>query len=103
MHLLAVGTHGRTIAAQHLLDGHGIASVFPDDFLQPSAGVYRVCHLQGYLAALSASSYSNISMLQHFAPLMNEGGAAISLTYIASERIIPGIKCSGSRSPLHCN
>ena len=29
-------------------------------------------------------------MLQRFGPLMNPGGAAISLTYIASERIIPG-------------
>lgn len=44
----------------------------------------------GYLAALSASAYSYVSMLQHFAPLMNPGGAAISLTYIAAERIIPG-------------
>lgn len=44
----------------------------------------------GYLAALSASSYSFISLLKHFAPIMNPGGASISLTYIASERIIPG-------------
>ena len=49
---------------------------------------------QGYLAALSASSYSYVSMLQRFGPLMNEGGAAISLTYIASERIIPGLLTS---------
>jgi len=45
---------------------------------------------QGYLAALSASSYSFISLLSHFGPLMNEGGATLSLTYLASERIIPG-------------
>ncbi|XVE96092.1 hypothetical protein REPUB_Repub02eG0191400 [Reevesia pubescens] len=44
----------------------------------------------GYLAALSASSYSFISLLKHFLPIMNPGGASISLTYIASERIIPG-------------
>lgn len=44
----------------------------------------------GYLTALSASSYSYVSMLQQFAPIMNRGGAAVSLTYIASERIIPG-------------
>ena len=30
-------------------------------------------------------------MVQRFGPLMNPGGAAISLTYIASERIIPGM------------
>ena len=28
----------------------------------------------GYLAALSASSYSKVSMLQRFGPIMNEGG-----------------------------
>ncbi|TQE03341.1 hypothetical protein C1H46_011067 [Malus baccata] len=56
----------------------------------------------GYLAAISASSYSYVSLLKHFAPIMNPGttltlvnvimagGASLSLTYIASERIIPG-------------
>ena len=44
----------------------------------------------GYLAAVSASSYSMVSLMQHFGPLMNPGGAAVSLTYIASERVIPG-------------
>eukprot|EP00877_Chromochloris_zofingiensis_P007000 jgi/Chrzof1/2553/Cz11g20040.t1_ENR[v5.2] len=45
---------------------------------------------KGYLAALSASSYSYVSMLQRFGPIMNPGGAAISLTYIASNAVIPG-------------
>ncbi|KDP24617.1 hypothetical protein JCGZ_25533 [Jatropha curcas] len=44
----------------------------------------------GYLAAISASSYSYVSLLKHFLPIMNPGGSALSLTYIASERIIPG-------------
>ncbi|KAM0932377.1 putative enoyl-[acyl-carrier-protein] reductase (NADH) [Dioscorea sansibarensis] len=45
---------------------------------------------KGYLAAISASSYSFVSLLKHFLPIMNSGGASISLTYIASERTIPG-------------
>ncbi|KAF5819915.1 putative enoyl-[acyl-carrier-protein] reductase (NADH) [Helianthus annuus] len=45
---------------------------------------------KGYLAAVSASSYSYVSLLKHFLPIMNPGGSSISLTYIASERIIPG-------------
>lgn len=45
---------------------------------------------KGYLAAISASSYSYVSLLKHFIPIMNPGGSSISLTYIASERIIPG-------------
>jgi enoyl-[acyl-carrier protein] reductase I len=44
---------------------------------------------KGYLAALSASAYSFVSMVQQFGPLMGEGGSFISLTYLASERFIP--------------
>jgi len=45
---------------------------------------------QGYLAAISASAYSLVSMVQRLGPLMREHGAFVSLTYLASERVIPG-------------
>jgi len=45
---------------------------------------------KGYLAASSASAYSAVSLLQHFGPIMNEGGSMLSLTYIASEKVVPG-------------
>lgn len=45
---------------------------------------------QGYLAAISASSYSFVSMVQKFAPIMNPGGAVLSLTYIAADQVVPG-------------
>jgi len=45
---------------------------------------------KGYLAASSASAYSLVSMLQRFGPIMSEGGTALSLSYIAAERVIPG-------------
>lgn len=45
---------------------------------------------KGYLAAMSSSAYSFISLLAHFGPVMNEGGSVLSLSYIASERVIPG-------------
>ncbi len=44
----------------------------------------------GYLAALSASAYSMISMVSRFGPIMRPGGSFVSLTYLASERVIPG-------------
>lgn len=44
----------------------------------------------GYLAALSASAYSMVAMVQRFGPLMRSGGAVVSLTYLAGERVIPG-------------
>merc|ERR1740138_508323 len=45
---------------------------------------------RGYLAASSASAYSMVSLVQKFAPIMSKGGGVISLTYIASEKVIPG-------------
>jgi len=45
---------------------------------------------KGYLSAMSSSAYSFISLLSHFGPIMAPGGSALSLTYIASERVIPG-------------
>jgi enoyl-[acyl-carrier protein] reductase I len=45
---------------------------------------------QGYLAALSASAYSMVSMIQRFGPLLRPRGSFLSLTYMASERVIPG-------------
>jgi enoyl-[acyl-carrier protein] reductase I len=44
----------------------------------------------GYLAAVSASAYSMVSMVQRFAPIMRDGGSFVSLTYMASERVVPG-------------
>ncbi len=45
---------------------------------------------KGYLAALSSSSYSLISLVAHFAPIMKPNGSVVSLTYMASEKVIPG-------------
>ncbi|MFS8563020.1 MAG: enoyl-[acyl-carrier-protein] reductase [Rhabdochlamydiaceae bacterium] len=44
----------------------------------------------GYLAALSASSYSFVSLLKYFGPILKDGGSTISLTYMASEKAVPG-------------
>jgi enoyl-[acyl-carrier protein] reductase I len=45
---------------------------------------------EGYLAAMSASAYSLISMVSRFGSIMRPGGSFVSLTYLASERVIPG-------------
>lgn len=44
----------------------------------------------GYLAALSASAYSFVSLVQRFGPLVTPGGAFLSLSYLAAERVVPG-------------
>ena len=44
----------------------------------------------GYLGAVSASAYSLVSMVQRLGPIMRDNGSFLSLTYMASERVIPG-------------
>jgi len=45
---------------------------------------------KGYLSAVSASAYSNVSLIQHMGPHVRKGGSFLSLSYMASERVIPG-------------
>jgi enoyl-[acyl-carrier protein] reductase I len=44
----------------------------------------------GYLGAVSVSAYSMVSLVSRLGPLLRPGGACLSLTYMASERVIPG-------------
>lgn len=44
----------------------------------------------GYLAAISVSAYSNLSLVRHLAPIMRPGGSFVSLSYMAGERVVPG-------------
>lgn len=44
----------------------------------------------GYLTASSASAYSFVSMVSKLSPIMERGGSFINLTYMASEKVIPG-------------
>ncbi|HEX9703782.1 MAG TPA: enoyl-[acyl-carrier-protein] reductase [Gemmatimonadales bacterium] len=44
----------------------------------------------GYLAAVSVSAYSLVSLVSRLGPLMRAGGSFLSLTYMASERVVPG-------------
>jgi enoyl-[acyl-carrier protein] reductase I len=53
---------------------------------KPLVGTSR----KGYLTALSVSAYSMVALVQQFGPLVRPGGAFVSLSYLASERVIPG-------------
>jgi enoyl-[acyl-carrier protein] reductase I len=44
----------------------------------------------GYLSAIGVSAYSLVSMVNRLGPLMRDNGSFLSLTYMASERVIPG-------------
>jgi len=44
----------------------------------------------GYLAAVSTSAYSHVSLVQHLGPVMRPGGSFLALSYLASNRVVPG-------------
>ena len=44
----------------------------------------------GYLGAVSVSAYSLISLVSRLGPLLRPNACVLSLTYMASERVIPG-------------
>jgi enoyl-[acyl-carrier protein] reductase I len=44
----------------------------------------------GYLTAVSVSAYSLVSLVSRLAPHLRSGGSFLSLTYLASERVVPG-------------
>jgi enoyl-[acyl-carrier protein] reductase I len=45
---------------------------------------------KGYLAALSASSYSFVALVRSFGPLLRPQGAFLNLSFLAAERVVPG-------------
>jgi enoyl-[acyl-carrier protein] reductase I len=44
----------------------------------------------GYLSAVSVSAYSLVSLVARLGPLVRPGGSFLSLTYMASQRVVPG-------------
>jgi len=58
----------------------------------------------GYLTAISVSAYSLISMVSRLAPLMRKAGSVLSLTYMASERVMPKYNVMAvAKAALECN
>jgi len=45
---------------------------------------------KGYLEAIGISAYSYVSMVRTLSPLVRPGGSFLALTYMASERVVPG-------------
>ncbi len=45
---------------------------------------------KGYLQAVGTSAYSLVSMTRELGPLVRPKGSFVALTYLASERVIPG-------------
>ena len=50
---------------------------------------------EGFLTAMNVSAYSFVDVAKRSAPLMTNGGAMISMTYLGSERVIPNYNTMG--------
>ena len=50
---------------------------------------------QGFATALDVSAYSLVAVTRAAMPLMTEGGAVVTLTYLGSERVVPHYNVMG--------
>lgn len=66
----------------HVVHAIGNAPEIRNDLLNTSR--------QGYLSALSQSSYSFVSLAKHFAPLLGNDACMVNLTFRASTSVYPG-------------
>lgn len=58
-------------------------------------GRYIETTRQDWLTALDISAYSLVAVARHAEPLLNEGGAMVTLTYYASEKVVPKYNVMG--------
>jgi enoyl-[acyl-carrier protein] reductase I len=70
---------------------HSIAFANREDLSRPFVETSR----DGYLLAQEVSAYSLVSLSRALAPLMTEGGAIMSLSYLGAVRVIPNYNVMG--------
>ena len=70
---------------------HSIAFANKEDLSQPFLKTSR----DGYLLAQEVSSYSLVSLARALSPLMTEGGAISTLTYLGSTRVVQNYNVMG--------
>ena len=58
-------------------------------------GRYIETTRQDWLTALDISAYSLVAVARHAEPLLNEGGSLVTLTYYASEKVVPKYNVMG--------
>jgi len=65
------------------------------DFLKKDYGVFTSTPREVFKQALDISAYSLIALTRAAEPLMTDGGSIIALTYLGSEKVIPGYNVMG--------
>jgi enoyl-[acyl-carrier protein] reductase I len=70
---------------------HCVAFARKEDLDGPFLATTR----EGFKTALDISAYSLVALAQRAAPLMEGGGSIVALTYLGSERVVPGYNVMG--------
>jgi len=65
------------------------------DFLKKDAGVFTTTPREVFRQAVDISAYSLIALTRAAAPLMPEGGSVIAMTYLGSDKVVPGYNVMG--------
>ena len=65
------------------------------DYLRKDEGVFTSTPRDVFKQALDISAYSLIALTRAALPLMPEGGSVIAMTYLGSEKVIPGYNVMG--------
>ena len=71
---------------------HSIAFANREDLGGPFIDTPR----EGFRLALDVSAYSLVSVARRAAPLMNDGGSVVTMTFQASTRVFPGYNVMGT-------
>lgn len=70
---------------------HCVAFASKDDL----AGEFLATSRDGFKTALDISAYSLTALAQRAAPLMEGGGSIVALTYLGSDKVVPGYNVMG--------
>jgi enoyl-[acyl-carrier protein] reductase I len=65
------------------------------DYLKKDEGVFTSTPRDVFKQALDISAYSLIALTRAAAPLMSDGGSVIAMTYLGSEKVVPGYNVMG--------
>lgn len=84
------GTIRREVGVLHGLV-HAIAFARSEDLAVPFSETSR----EGFLLSMNVSAFSLVAVSRAAAPLMTEGGAILTLTYLGSNRVMPGYNVMG--------
>ena len=71
---------------------HSIAFANPQELKNP----FRETSRDGFKMALDISAYSLIAVSRALAPLMPNGGAIVTLSYVGGERVVPNYNVMGA-------